>query len=866
MDSFTLEKLEFDRLRQILQRYCRCSLGASLAKRIAPSNRPATVRRRLAETGEMVAAVTSVGPPPYGGITDIRAALGRAVPGGGVTGEDFAAIAATLEGCGAVRQWLSGLGEGTDHLAEVGREVHAFDGEVRAIHAIVDQRGDVRDTASDRLASIRREMDSCQDRIRHTVYAFVKRKDVAQYLQSTTVQMHEDRYVLPLKAAQRGRLPGVVHRWSHTGATLFVEPAECVQLNNRLVDLHDKERSEIARLLGELAIRVHSRAEQIRQSLRALGRIDLITAKAQYAYEFDMVGPQMTERSAVQLHQARHPLLIEQVYQQQAAGADSEQLPPVVPIDVRLGADFDVLIVTGSNTGGKTVALKTVGLLAAMAQSGLHIPTQRGATLPVFGDILLDVGDEQSLQQSLSTFGGHLQRIRHVLRRAKRNSLVLLDELGSGTDPDEGGAIGQAILDQIRRIGCVAMVSTHLGVLKAYAYAHDRVDNASVEFDTDTLSPTYRLLIGQPGESHAIVVAEHYGLPARVIRAARHHLPRQHKRLREAIRATTASRKASEEARSAAAEAEAAAVTQQEQYKKRFTDLDRLAKEFSDWVSSLPALKAGDEVFVRKLNKSGRLERLQLSRQVAVVNVDNLQVEVPLQELMPDLGDGSVREEITSLRRQIADQSRRTETALAAAQASETEAKRSLAKLRQRERSFEAWLARLKRLAIGEEVTFSQPPGFGTVIAMDLPAGKVTVRIKGKPKGSSSDGKMDLRIQELFPETSDPAAAAAARRGQSRRRGEADSRPVVHRDPKSRRARQTGKKVLELPIGSEVYVVPFRKRARLLAVDAAKQQVKVQTGAFELQVALADVEPIAERPPARPTKPTSSKPEEDPPQ
>ncbi len=228
-----------------------------------------------------------------------------------------------------------------------------------------------------------------------------------------------------------------------------MEPAACVELNNRLITLGQKEHDEVQRLLSELSIRVHARLHQIIETLRTLAQLDVITAKAQYAYQFEMACPQIVDQGALLFFQARHPLLVEQAHQQELAGVEAGQRHRVVPIDVRLGQDFDVLIITGSNTGGKTVTLKTVGLLVLMAQSGLHIPIQRGGAMPIFENVLLDVGDEQSLEQSLSTFGGHLKRINHILRHTNRRTLVLLDELGSGTDPDEGGAIGQAVLDEL---------------------------------------------------------------------------------------------------------------------------------------------------------------------------------------------------------------------------------------------------------------------------------------------------------------------------------------------------------------------------------------------------------------------------------
>lgn len=841
MDAFTLEKLEFDQIRQILARYCRCSLGKSLALRINPSRRPETIRQWLAQTQEMFEALREAGTPPYGGITDITEAVGRAMPAGGAGGADYADIAATLAGSAEVKNWLNALDERHVQLRGLAEGIESFQTVVEAIRAVVDERGEVRDSASERLAAIRLEIDQCQQRIREVVYRFARRADVAAYLQSTAVQLHEDRYVLPVKAENRGRLAGVVHRSSHTGATVFIEPAECVQLNNRLVALGDEQREEIARLLAKLALKVHARYDDILRTLRTLATLDLIAAKAQYAYQFEMACPQIDEGGALQFYQARHPLLIEQAWRQEAAGLPPEQRHPVVPIDIRLGREFDLLIITGSNTGGKTIAMKTLGLLVLMVQSGLFAPAQRGCTMPVFRDVLIDVGDEQSLQQSLSTFGGHLKRIKSILQRADRHSLVLLDELGSGTDPEEGGAIGQAILDELRAKGSLGVVTTHLGVLKAYAYNHERAENASVAFDTQTLRPTYHLLIGEPGESHAISVARHYGLPKRVIRSAQDHLPRQHNQLRRAIRATTASRRASEEALKGAEAARAQALGQQELYQAKLDELTKLSQQFNEWVGSLPAMQPGDQVFVRRLNKYGRLVRMQLSKQIAVVQVDKMDVEVPLQELMPDLGDTQVREEIATLRRQIAAQAKTAETIRQQAEHAQQEYHRSLANLRARQQQFDAWRDRIGKLAVGDEVTFSRPPGRGTVVALDLPAGRVEVET-----GGQTPQRLMLRWSELFPHVGQEARPGGRGSKGKPRPQQPRSRPIPHRRPDSKAGKANRQAVLQTPPGRAVYVVPFQKRATLVRVDADKDVAIVSSGAFEMELPLADIEPVTE--------------------
>jgi DNA mismatch repair protein MutS2 len=902
VDSFTLRKIEFDPVRRILGGFAATSLGKALATRINPSRNPRIVKLWLDQTSQMVAAIRGVGLPPFGGVSDVTESLGKAVPGGDCSADDFAAIAACLEGAANVKAYVDALDEGLTHLHEMSQHIGDFGGEVRAIRSVVESDGTIRDDASERLAGIRRETTATAQHIHDVIYGYLRQPEVARLLQNPTVALHGDRYVLPVKADNRGRLPGVVHRESNTGATVFVEPNASVELNNRLADLRQDERDEIRRLLNMLALRVQARAAQIGSTLRTLAQVDLISAKAQYAYQFDMLAPEVTERGPLQLHQARHPLLVDQYRRAtQRSGEHSEahaQEPhPVVPIDVRLGSDFDLLVITGSNTGGKTVALKTVALLAVMAQSGLHIPAGAGSTLPVFRDVFIDVGDEQSLQQSLSTFGAHVKRVKYILRRAGKDSLVLLDELGAGTDPDEGGAIGQAILDELLRVGCVGMVTTHLSILKAYAFTHDRVDNASVDFDTKTLSPTYHLRIGTPGESHAITVARRLGLPRRITGDARKHLDGQGKQFRKAIRATGQARQVAEEARQEAHAAQIEARTQQEVYESKLADLHSLQQEFETWLASLPDWQAGDEIFVPSVNKTGRLVRMELHSQNALVDVGNMQIEVPLKELMPDLGQPAVRKEIAALRQQILDQASATEAARAEAERMRDQYRESLRQQEMRGRQFDQWLGAIARLKPGDEVPIARKPGKAKVVSVDMPGLRVTVvpiggearpaprkantayrdvtrlgLVPDATREEKANEEIVIPLQDVFPQTGPFAprpprpsrAQGAPARGQQgrarpaavangeegRQAGEQKApepdRPMQHRDERSKAAVRSKEALLNAKPGSKVFVVPFKKRATLIRVNAEKGLALVQSGIFELELPITDLEPVSE--------------------
>ncbi|MBS3734297.1 MAG: DNA strand exchange inhibitor protein [Phycisphaerae bacterium] len=838
MDSFTLNKIEFDAVREILSGYALTAPGRALARRIRPSRNPETVRRWLEQTSQMVTAIRDVGLPPMAGATDISEALSRAAPGGGGGGEDFAAIAAALRAAGNVRAYLERLPEALGALQSLAGQISRFDGECKAIAAVIDAGGAVRDDASDRLAELRRSIARTTQEVHDVIYGYLRTPEVTKLLQQPTVTLHGDRYVLPVRADNRGRLPGVVHRESNTGATVFVEPTASVELNNRLADLRSDERQEVERLLHGLAVRLHPRHEEIDATMRAVARVDLLAAKAQYAYQQTMTCPEICERGSLEMAQIRHPLLLASATQRdrdEDAAAEA-----VVPIDVRLGDDFDLLVITGPNTGGKTVALKSVALLVVMAQSGMHIPARRGARLPVFRDVFIDVGDEQSLQQSLSTFGAHIKRIRHILDKCGKASLVLLDELGAGTDPDEGGAIGQAILDELGRRGALGMVTTHLSVLKAYAMTHERVDNASVEFDTRSLRPTYHLRIGTPGESHAITVARRLGLAKRIVDAAERHRDGQNRQFRKALRATGEARQLAERARADATEARLAAEGDQEVYQSKLAELHRLQEEFDTWLATLPDWQPGDEIYVPSLGRTGRLVRLELHKQVAVLDAGHAQIEVPLRELMPDLGQSRVREEIATLRQQVIDQARQTKQARAQAERMRKEYHESLKRQQTRARQFDAWLGRVARMRTGDEVPITRKPGRGTLKTVDLPALKATV--------ATPEGTLELSLQDLFPQTG-PFAPSHERkhrtgRSRARRRSDRGNRPVKHRRPDSKAARASREALRRAEPGSEVYVVPFGKRATLVRVEPDRDQAVVQSGVFEMTIGLADLEPV----------------------
>lgn len=637
MDEHTLEKLEFARIGALLAGEAQCGLGRDLALSIRPSRRLSQIQLWLEQGRQFNRWVAAEGIPPFGGIRDVRAAVRRAVPPAKLEPEEFAELASTLEGIGVLRRYFARPQEGLDLITRLAARLGDFELIRGRIAQVIDSRGRVRDEASDRLYRLRRETEEVRQRIRDVFDHLLRQSSVARLLQYPNATFHADRMVLPLRADQRGRLPGIVHRSSDSGQTLFLEPAEAVELNNLLVNLLQMEQEEINRILWELTHLVHLNQAAILRTLEAVALVDLLTAKYKLAARYNMHIPEVGQGGHLRLMQARNPILLA-AFSSAAAVAPGSQAETrrVVPIDVRLGDDFDIMMITGPNTGGKTATLKTVGLLVLMAQAGLPIPAAEGSRLPFFEEVWIDIGDEQSLEQSLSTFSGHLARILDILHRARRRTLILIDELGAGTDPDEGAAIGRAIVERLLGTGCLAMVTTHLGALKALGYELERVDNAAVQFDVETLQPTYELRIGEPGNSNAIAIASRLGMPRKMVLAARRHLAGGHRALSRAIAGTLRGRREAERARVDAERARQEAARQTLAALDRARALEQEQRNYARWVERVCHLQPGQSVKVRGFDQPGRIVRVRLEKQQAVVAISSLEVEAAFPDLIFD--------------------------------------------------------------------------------------------------------------------------------------------------------------------------------------------------------------------------------------
>jgi len=512
----TLQVLEYDKVRALLAGYTCTSPGRELAERLFPLPGRTSVETALAETDEMIRLLEDRGTPPVGGSQDLRAAVGRVrVEGVRLEPEELLAVLGSVDAAAACRQYFKGVGEGL--LSALAEDLAPLNSLGRDIRRAIDDRGEILDAASDELYGIRRDLQRIRQRIRKTLEDMLNSDRLAGVFQDRIVTQRNGRYVVPVRADHRRDVPGFVHDESASGQTLFVEPVGVLEENNRLQALLRAEKREEDRVLARLSAAVREAGTVLLTNQEILARLDFRGAAGRMARDCAGTVPVLAGEPLLDLRQARHPLLL-----LQANG--SKRTDPVVPIDLRLGETYHALIISGPNTGGKTVALKTAGLLTLMVQSGLAVPCDPDSRIGFFDRVCADIGDEQSIELSLSTFSGHLLRIGRILALAGSDTLVLLDELGTGTDPVEGGALGLAVLDELRERGAKVMATTHLNQIKAYATLREGVEIAAVDFDRETLEPRYRIHYGMPGGSSAFSIAGRLGLPAELLTKAESYL------------------------------------------------------------------------------------------------------------------------------------------------------------------------------------------------------------------------------------------------------------------------------------------------------------------------------------------------------
>ncbi len=508
----TLATLELHKILQDLSGYTTFGAGEEFAIELYPSTELEEVQLWQRETAEAVALLEERSNITLRGARDVRDPVVKSLRGVIVEPSILLDIRYTLRRGTTLKRTLGRMQASFPLLAELAKEIEDCLELQNSIEKAVDDNAEIKDSASARLAIIRRDLKVAFERLQNKLNRIVTNKANQDKLQEAIVTMRRDRYVIPLKAEHKGKIKGIMHDSSASGATIFIEPLETVELNNKWRELQIEEEKEIRRILADLTEEVAGECERIVRTVQLLGYLDLTFAKARYALDHDCIQPKLVAiqpnpphpGTAINLRAARHPLLKEDV----------------VPLDLHFDEDCWVLVVTGPNTGGKTVALKTVGLMILMAQCGLHIPAD-GAELSVFQGLFADIGDEQSIEQSLSTFSSHMTNIIDILAQADSRSLVILDEVGAGTDPTEGSALARALLNNFKNRGVTTMVTTHHPELKVYGVETSGVRNASVEFDLETLRPTYRLIVGLPGRSNALAIAERLGLGQAIVADAR---------------------------------------------------------------------------------------------------------------------------------------------------------------------------------------------------------------------------------------------------------------------------------------------------------------------------------------------------------
>lgn len=513
MEFSVFTTLEYNKIRDMLSERTSSVMGRELAEKLVPIGNIKEVESRLAETAEARTVMNNFPNIPLGGIRDVRSSIKRAGLGAILEPHELLAIASTLYAARRMKHFLLELPIEVPLLKALSEQITLLKNIETTIEATITEQGTIRDDASSELLKIRREIKQSQVRVKERLDSILRSGEYQKYFQDALVTMRGDRYVIPIKQEFRNNFPGIVHDQSASGATLFIEPIAIVNLNNDIKQLMAAEKNEIERILTVVTAQIAKVENSIADNLAILAHLDFIFAKAKLSIEMRAVQPIINHQGYINLIQARHPLI-----------------PPekVVPIDVHLGRHFNTLLITGPNTGGKTVTLKTVGLFALMTQAGLFIPAAADSEMPVISNIYADIGDEQSIEQSLSTFSGHMTNLVGILKKVTANDLVLIDEIGAGTDPSEGAALAMAILEHIHQIGAKTIATTHYSELKTFAYTRHGIENASVEFDIQTLRPTYRLLIGIPGSSNAFAISQRLGLSENLIMRAKELINKEH--------------------------------------------------------------------------------------------------------------------------------------------------------------------------------------------------------------------------------------------------------------------------------------------------------------------------------------------------
>ncbi|MFW5981043.1 MAG: endonuclease MutS2 [bacterium] len=620
MHNSILEILELNKIKAELKEYASTNIAKEIVESLEPIDDLNYIKRSLQEVSIARKLIQEFSSPSFGGIRDLRKIIKKVDKGMVLSIEELINVRNTLGGFRSLKIYFDEVKSGLDPraienyyklLVAEGSKIVDLGKLIRDLDYCIDDYGEIKDTASKNLSKIRSEINRMINNIRDKMNSIIRNSTYENMLQDKLVTRRRDRYVVPIKSEYRNTFQGIVHDQSASGMTLFMEPMAIVKMNNRLSELYSEEEKEIYKILQELSAAVASDIEVIEANLKTATVLDLIFARAEYARTLNAIEPEINKEGIVNIKEGRHPLLGE----------------AAVPINIQLGGDFSTLIITGPNTGGKTVALKTVGLFVLMAECGLHIPAAAGTEISLFKNVFADIGDEQSIEQNLSTFSSHMTRIKNFLKQANKDSLILMDELGAGTDPKEGAALGIAIMEKLRDKGAFTIVTTHYSQLKNYAYDQKGVENASVEFNLETLKPTYRILMGIPGGSNAFAIAERLGIPSEIVSEAKNLLSGDEIEVEEIISGLNKEREKYTQLKEEflAKEEEARQLREKYQAKvknleNRKEDIVKKAREKAAEIVST-AKKESKEI-LKKLKSSDFVSRSEVDREGNEVNQD----------------------------------------------------------------------------------------------------------------------------------------------------------------------------------------------------------------------------------------------------
>lgn len=609
MNERSRRVLEYDKIKNQLAHFATSSLGKDKCLNLMPTTEEDWIIHALNETTEAVKMIQEVSQPPLGPIYDLKASFRIAQIGGMLTPKQLLEVGDSLRTARVLKKFITSSADKEERfpiLFQMGSQLHTQINLEKEIERCIISETDLSDHASPELNKIRKQIAKKNSAIRQKLESMVTSTHYQKFLQDTIITMRDDRFVLPVKSEHKNQIKGMVHDQSSKGSTFYIEPIAVVELNNDVKLLKIDEQREIEKILRALTEQVAQDAEGMKMNIELLGHFDFVLAKAKYSISMQAIQPEMNKKLSFRFKNARHPLL---------------PRDEVVPSNIWLGKDFTTLLITGPNTGGKTVTLKTVGLLTLMAQSGLHIPADYGTEVAIFNEIFADIGDEQSIEQSLSTFSSHMTNIVQILKEVTPYSLILFDELGAGTDPTEGAALAMAILDQLKHRGVRTLATTHYSELKAYAISETGIENACVEFDIETLSPTYRLLIGVPGKSNAFEISKKLGLEEKIIEASKTYIHQESIAFEDIVTQIESSRKIAEKERDEAIklrlEVEKIKSELHSKEKKWLDQKDELMKKAKDQAKSIlkKAKDESDEI-IRELRKIDKKDASKKNKEI----------------------------------------------------------------------------------------------------------------------------------------------------------------------------------------------------------------------------------------------------------